>query len=105
MVTLWRQVPRRRRFAGGLLAVSWWWAVGGDWWCDLLGPMWWPGWAGIVSGGMALAVVQARRVSAWWRRQNDLAARADALTATLPARNPGPARGRVYVSGRRDWAP
>lgn len=95
LVALWRQIPRRRRFAGALLGASWLWAVGGDLLCDWLGTVWWLGWAAIVVSGMGLATVQARRVAAWWRRQNDLQARADALRHS---------RGRVYLS-RRDWSP
>jgi hypothetical protein len=98
LAALWRQVPRRRRFAAALLAAAWWWAVGGDWWCDLIGGAWWLGWAAIVGSGMGLAVIQGRRLAAWWRRQVDLDARAAAIAAaTRP-------HGRVYVS-RRDWSP
>lgn len=74
--------------------MSWAWAVGGDVLCDWLGVVWWLGWAGIVGSGMAYATIQARRVCAWWRRQDDLDERAAAIQQARSA------AGRIYLSRR-----
>ena len=94
---LWQQMPSRRRRAGALLTAAWAWTAAAPWLPDLLGPVWWLGWAAIVVSGMAYAVVQGRRVCAWWRRQDDLETRAAAIQQTRVRAAGSTPAGQIYL--------